>query len=66
LTISQQREVAGHLRPPVTQHPWPAEVSSGPLGGWGAGRRIEIDRAELTPVVEVEADTAHEHRRGGM
>lgn len=63
LTLTEQRAVAALLRVPDGEHPWPPEISSGPLGGWSGGRRTAIERVEPVLVVEVEADTAYEHRR---
>jgi ATP-dependent DNA ligase len=63
LTLTQQRDVAALLEVPHAAHPWPAEISSGPLGAWSGARRIAVERVEPLLVVEVEADTAYEHRR---
>lgn len=58
LTPAARRMLAGQLRPPTGDHPWPSRISPGALGRWG-GRRDPVPVTLVEPfVVEVSADTA--------
>jgi len=60
LTKAQQRDVSAFLQLPVTEHPWPPEIPSGHLAGWGSKDRLPVTRVEPSLVVEIEADAAYE------
>jgi ATP-dependent DNA ligase len=60
LTPVQSSELAALLRVPTSQHPWPTVLPAGRSGVWGEGP-LEVTLVDPTLVVEVLADTAHQH-----
>jgi hypothetical protein len=62
LNEREQRSVAPLLRVAAGEHPWPTEISEGRMGHFGS-KPVPVILVEPELVVEVDADTAFEHRK---